>query len=124
MNYQQHLANALVHLGDNDEAAALAAFHEALQEARRLDADGPREAEVQNYLAQFHVQAGRSVEARTALETVVRIYERFPEFVEGLKDYYLQLMGLCLELKDDTAAEAWQAKAKALTAATVLRDHN
>ena len=116
MNYQQHLANALVHIGDNDEAGALAAFDEALQEARRLDAGGPREAEVQNYLAQFHTQAGRSAEARAALERVASIYEKFPEFVEGLKDYYLQLMGLCVELHDEAGAEAWRAKAKALPA--------
>lgn len=116
MNYSQHIATAMVHIGDNDEAAARASFNEALAEARKLDADGPREAEVQNYLAQFHAQAGRPAEARAALEAVVRIYERFPEFVEGLRDYYLQLMGLCVELQDEAGAEAWRAKARALPA--------
>ena len=116
MNYMQHISTAMVHIGDNDEAGALASFNDALAEARKLDADGPREAEVQNYLAQFHTQAGRPAEARAALEVVVRIYEKFPEFVEGLKDYYLQLMGLCVELHDDAGAEAWRAKAKALPA--------
>lgn len=114
MNYQQHIATAMVHMGDNDDAAALASFNDALAEARKLDADGPREAEVQNYLAQFHTQAGRPAKAKAALEVVVRIYEKFPEFVEGLKDYYLQLMGLCVELDDNAGAEAWRAKAAAL----------
>lgn len=116
MNYSQYIATAMVHLGDNDEAAALASFNDALAEARKLDADGPREAEVQNYLAQFHTQAGRPADAKAALEAVVRIYEKFPDFVEGLKDYYLQLMGLCIELKDEAGAEAWRTKAKALPA--------
>lgn len=116
MTYQQLLATAMVHLGDNDEAAAQASFDEALAEAQRIDPDGPRVAECQNYLAQFHTQAGRAKEAQAALEVVVRIYERFPEFIEGLKDYYLQLMGLCAELGDEAGAELWREKAKALPA--------
>ena len=116
MNYQQLLATAMVHLGDNDEAAAQGAFEAALAEAGRIDPDGPRVAECQNYLAQFHTQAGRAKEARAALEAVVRIYERFPDFAEGMKDYYLQLMGLCAGLGDEAGAEAWREKAKALPA--------
>ncbi len=77
MTYQQHLASAMVCLGDNDEAGALASFQAALAEARRIDPDGPREAEVQNYLAQFHQQAGREAEGRLAQEKADAIFGRF-----------------------------------------------
>jgi hypothetical protein len=113
MTYQQHLATAMVHLGDDDEAGALMAFSAALAEACRIDADGPREAECLNYLAQFYTQTSRNHEARVALEKVVFIYEKFPEFGTGLTDYYLQLMGLCVALGEDSEAEVWRAKAKA-----------
>ena len=113
MNYQQHLALAMVHLGDNDEAQVQAELNAALAEAGRIDPDGPRVAECYNYVAQFHIQAGRGPQAREALEKVVAIYERFPEFAEGLADYYLQLMGLCVDLGDAAGAEAWRQKAKA-----------
>jgi tetratricopeptide (TPR) repeat protein len=116
MTYQQHLATAMVHLGDNDEAAALASFTDALNEAKRIDPDGPREAECLNYLAQFYTQASRHHEARVALEKVVFIYEKFPEFATGLTDYYLQLMGLCVALGEEAEAEAWRSKAKTLPA--------
>jgi tetratricopeptide (TPR) repeat protein len=116
MTYQQHLATAMVHLGDNDEAAALASFQDALNEAKRIDPDGPREAECLNYLAQFYTQGSRHHEARVALEKVAFIYEKFPEFAAGLADYYLQLMGLCVALGEEADAEAWRAKAKAVPA--------
>jgi hypothetical protein len=112
MTYQQHLATAMVHLGDDDEAGALASFAAALAEARRIDPDGPREAECLNYLAQFYTQTSRSHEARVALEKVVFIYEKFPDFGAGLKDYYLQLMGLCVALGEEAEAEAWRQKAR------------
>ena len=114
MTYQQHLAEAMMAMGADDGAAASAAFAAALVEARRVDADGPREAEVQNYLAQFHTQAGRHKEAREALVVVVTIYEKFPDFIEGLRDYYLQLMALSLDLHDEAAAEIFRTKAKSL----------
>jgi tetratricopeptide (TPR) repeat protein len=113
MNYQQHIATAMVHLGDSDEAAAQQSFLDALAEARRIDPDGPREAECLNYLAQFYTQASRHHEARVALEKVVLIYGKFPEFADGLVDYYLQLMGLCVALGEEAEAEQWRAKAKA-----------
>lgn len=111
MNYQQHLSLALVALGDGDEPAALAALAEAEQEAARVDPEGPRVAEVLNYVAQLHGQAGRPAEARAALERVVAIWERFPALSEGLGDYYLQLMGLCAQLEDPDAAEGWRERA-------------
>ena len=117
MNYQQHLATAMVHMGDADEAAALQSFLDALAEARRIDPDGPREAECLNYLAQFYTQTSRNHEARVALEKVVFIYDKFPEFSAGLLDYYLQLMGLCIALGDEVEAELWRAKAKESPAA-------
>lgn len=117
MNYQQHLSTALVALGDGDDAGALAALALAEAEANRVDPEGPRVAEVLNYAAQMHVQAGRPAEARAALIRVTAIWERFPELSEGLGDYYLQLMGLSVDLGDSAAAEAWRERAK-----TALKD--
>ncbi len=77
MTYQQHLATAMVHLGDNDDAAALLSIVAALAEAGRVDPDGPRVAECLNYLARFHEQAGREKEAETASAAAKAIEERF-----------------------------------------------
>jgi hypothetical protein len=77
MTYQQHLATAMVHLGDNDDAAALVSFNAALAEAGRVDPEGPRVAECLNYLARFHEQAGRQEEASAATAAARRIEERF-----------------------------------------------
>lgn len=112
MNYQQHLSSALVALGEGDDAGALAALGLAEAEAARVDPEGPRVAEVLNYAAQVHVQAGRVAEARAALIRVTAIWERFPELSEGLGDYYLQLMGLSAQLGDLGSAQSWQHKAQ------------
>jgi hypothetical protein len=77
MTYQQHLATAMVHLGDGDDAAALTAFEAALAEAGRVDPDGPRVAECLNYLARFHEQAGRAEAAAAATAGARAIEERF-----------------------------------------------
>ena len=112
MNYRDHLSAALLALGSDDEAAALLALGEAEAEAARVDPEGPRVAEVLNYAAQIHGQAGRHAEARAALERVAAIWERFPELSEGLADFYLQLMGLCAQAGDPDAAAQWQEKAR------------
>lgn len=116
MNYRDHISQALLALGDNDEAKALAHLADAEAEAARLDPEGARVAEVLNYFAQIHSQAGRPAEARAALSRVAAIWERFPELSAGLGDYYLQLMALSAQLGDTAAAEAWQAKAKSAAA--------
>lgn len=112
MSYRGQLAAALVALGAGDEAAALAALGQAEAEAARVDPEGPRVAEVLNYAAQVHGQAGRPAEARAALERVAAIWERFPELSEGLADFHLQLMGLCGQLGDLEAALRWREKAR------------
>jgi hypothetical protein len=114
MTYKDHISQALLALGSDDEAEALAQLREAEAEAAKLDPEGPRVAEVLNYVAQLHSQAGRPAEARAALERVTAIWERFPDLSAGLGDYYLQLMALSAQLGDSAAAEAWQAKAKAV----------
>lgn len=116
MNYQQHLSQALQALGDNDEAAALAALSAAEAAAAQVDPEGPRVAEVLNYVAQVQMQAQRPAEAAAALARVCAIWERFPQLSEGLADYYLQLMALNLKLGRTEEAETWQGKAKAAAA--------
>jgi tetratricopeptide (TPR) repeat protein len=116
MNYRDHLSQALLALGSDDESAALAHLRDAETAAASVDPEGPRVAEVLNYVAQVHSQAGRATEARAALERVAAIWERFPQLAEGLGDYYLQLMALSAQLGDTAAAEAWQARAKAAAA--------
>jgi hypothetical protein len=79
VNYRQHLAAAMVALGEGDAAAAHAELDHALQEARAVDADGPREAEVHSMAAQFHRQAGQDAQAQEAERKAAAIWARFPE---------------------------------------------
>ena len=79
MNYQQHLALALVAFGDGDLAAALAGLQTALAEASRVDPEGPRVAEVCSYLAQVQRQAGDGAGAAATQQRVDAIWVRFPE---------------------------------------------
>ena len=78
MNYQQHLALALVALGEDDLAQALAGLSEALREASRLDPEGPRVAEVCSYLAQVQLKAGDLDAARATQARIDAIWARFP----------------------------------------------
>jgi hypothetical protein len=78
MNYQQHLALALVAFGDNDLDGALAGLQAALAEACRLDPEGPRVAEVCAYLAQVQQKAGDTEAARATQARVDAIWARFP----------------------------------------------
>ena len=79
MNYQQLLASALVIYGSGDEAGALAELDKALAEAARVDPEGPRVAEVLNYVALLHRDAGRSAQEQAVLARVAAIWARFPE---------------------------------------------
>ena len=83
MNYQQHLAQALIALGENDDAGAMAGLEAALAEAGRIDPEGPRVAEVLTYVIQVHRLAGRRAEAWAALERMKAIHARFPGLAEG-----------------------------------------
>ena len=78
MNYQQHLALALVALGEGDMAGALAGLNDALVEAERVDPEGPRVAEVCSYLAKVQEQAGDPEAARATQARVDAIWARFP----------------------------------------------
>jgi hypothetical protein len=84
MTYQQLLAQALVALGEGDDAGAQAGLDAALAEAGRIDPDGPRVAEVLTYVAQVQRQAGRTAQADAALARVRAIQARFPGLTEGL----------------------------------------
>jgi len=78
VNYQQHLALALVALGDGDTAGALAGLQAALDEAARVDPEGPRVAEVCSYLVQVQRQAGDEAAAAATQQRVDAIWARFP----------------------------------------------
>jgi hypothetical protein len=78
MTYQQHLALALVALGEDDFVGALAGLQSALDEASRLDPEGPRVAEVCSYLAQVQLKAGDTEAARATQARVDAIWARFP----------------------------------------------
>jgi hypothetical protein len=77
MNYSQHLSSALVAFGSGDEAGAFAELDLALAEAGRVDADGPRVAEVLQYVAQLKAQLGHAEEARAAQARADAIWRRF-----------------------------------------------
>lgn len=83
MNYQQHLASALVAHGSGDEAGTFAELDLAMAEAGKVDPEGPRVAEVLNYIAQIHEQAGRQAEARVARERAAAIWASLPELDDG-----------------------------------------
>jgi hypothetical protein len=78
MNYQQHLALALVAFGEGNLAAALTGLQAALAEAERVDPEGPRVAEVCSYLVQVHLKAGDAPAARRVQERLDAIWARFP----------------------------------------------
>lgn len=77
MNYSQHLSSALVAFGSGDEAGALAELDLALAEAGRVDPEGPRVAEVLQYVAQLKGQMGRTAEADEAKAKATAIWKRF-----------------------------------------------
>lgn len=77
MTYQQLLAQAMLKMGDDDRPGALLEFEAALLEARRIDLQGPREAEVLNYLALFHDQGGESEQAIQCRAAATKIFSKF-----------------------------------------------
>ena len=83
MTYQQLLAQALISLGEDDDAGAMAWLDDALAEAGRIDPEGPRVAEVLTYLVQVHRLAGRTADAWASLERLKAIHARFPQLAEG-----------------------------------------
>ncbi len=92
--YHQLLAYAMACLGSGDEPEALKQMDLALQEAQRIDPQGPRVAEVLGALAQLHAQAGRLDDAAQVLEQQIAITSKI-EGAEGvLPDLYLMLASL------------------------------
>jgi hypothetical protein len=84
MTYQQLVAQALISLGEDDDAGAMAWLDDAVAEANRIDPEGPRVAEVLTYVAQVHRLAGRKAEAWAALERLKAIHARFPQLSDPL----------------------------------------
>ena len=79
MNYLQHISQAMLKMGDSDMSGAEAEFQVALAEARKVDPDGPREAEVLNYLALFYGQQGRQADADAASAKAGMIFKKFED---------------------------------------------
>lgn len=67
----------MVMMGEGNPAAALKEFQAALDEARRVDPGGPREAEVLSTLALFHEQEGRHEEAGLRRREAEAIFSKF-----------------------------------------------
>jgi hypothetical protein len=78
VNYQQHLALAMVAFGEGDLDAALAGLNDAMAEAVRLDPEGPRVAELCGYLVQVRQKAGDAAGAAEAQARAEAIWARFP----------------------------------------------
>ena len=79
MNYLQHISQAMLRMGDSDLSGAEEEFQLALHEARKVDAEGPRESEVLNYLALFYGQQGRQAEADAAQAKAGLIFKKFED---------------------------------------------
>jgi hypothetical protein len=79
LNYTQLLAQAMLKMGEADRPGAEAEFQKALEEARRVDPRGPREAEVLSYLAHFHRQGGQEPEAQRFQEAAEAIFSRWQD---------------------------------------------
>lgn len=79
MNYQQHLASALVAFGSGDQAQCLAEFDQALAAAGSVDPEGPRVAEVLQTMAQVYGQLGKQDEAQACLARSAAIWARMPQ---------------------------------------------
>ena len=114
MDYSYLLSQAMVKLGEGDLAGAETAFLEAVAAAEKIDPQGPRQAEALNYLAQHYQSSGQSGKAAEALQAVLAIYERFPEYGEGLVDYYLMLWSLLEQLGRPAEAQTYKEKAAIL----------
>jgi hypothetical protein len=82
LNYKQHLASAMLCIGDGDRQGALKEFEMALQEARRIDPQGPREAEVLMSRALFHEQSFEEEEASKCRLAANAIYLKFQDLSE------------------------------------------
>lgn len=78
MNYQQHLASALMAYGSGDQAQCQGEFDQALAVAGAVDPEGPRVAEVLQTLAQVYEQLGKQDEAQACLARSAAIWARFP----------------------------------------------
>ncbi len=79
MNPRQHLAGALVKMGEGDMAGAEAEFFEARDAAIQIDPGGPREAEVHSYLALFYTQQGQLEKASIHEEAAEHIFKKYGE---------------------------------------------
>jgi Flp pilus assembly protein TadD len=69
----------MVCMASSDSQGALRGFEAALEEARRVDASGPREAEVLSAMALFFEQEGRVSEAEECKAKAGKIFKKFEE---------------------------------------------
>lgn len=67
----------MLKMGDQDSLGAAADFRAALEEARRIDPEGPRVAEVLQYFAHFEDTQARPAEAAKLREQAEIIFKRF-----------------------------------------------
>ena len=79
MNYLQHISQAMLAMGGQNSAEAEEHFKLALEEARRIDPQGPREAEVLNYMALFYETQGDQIQAELAKKKADEIFSKFQE---------------------------------------------
>jgi hypothetical protein len=77
VNYRQWISSALLKMGDQDHVGAAADFAAALEEAQRIDPEGPRVAEVLQYLAHFEEGQARPDEAAKHRAQAEAIFKRF-----------------------------------------------
>jgi hypothetical protein len=81
LNYKQHLMNAMLCIGEADKAGAMKEFQLALSEARSVDPQGPREAEVLSSLALYHEQLSELEEAKRCRADADAIYLKFKDLL-------------------------------------------
>ena len=79
MNYLQHISQAMLKMGEQDAAGAEEEFNKALEAAKGIDPQGPREAEVLNYMALFYDAQGDQGKANSSRMTAQAIFDRFQE---------------------------------------------
>ena len=79
MNYLQHISKAMLAMGDQNPAGAEEEFKKALKEAQSVDPNGPREAEVLNYMALFYGMQSDQAQAELAKKKADEIFSKFQE---------------------------------------------
>jgi Flp pilus assembly protein TadD len=69
----------MLKIGEQDVPGAEDEFNRALEAAKKVDPEGPREAEVLNYMALFYAQLGEAAKADSVKKRADAIFARFQE---------------------------------------------